>query len=344
VSSGTDPNPEPSLTIERHPLLAAGGGQNARMLPDEAVVAYCDALGDRLSHLGAALAAEQKEGRISIAALQAARAFLQEIRATLLVMALKHGRQLLDVEPLPLTIDPTESGMPTFKDFWTLREDRDHAEEQLKQIPAREQLIDQAADTIFAGNRPIKQQILWLQRSYMERLAATPVVADFRQREPVCLDGKRRDKLYAVSWTGVIHSVNLFECCTLHFVESGGWHVTGGTSELRDLVDDLAGGRHTLQEMVGLINQAPWVVPQTTIWWRARSRRPTARSRSCCALRSSAPPRPARSSPACSMCCSAASRWRPAPRCATGCCWCHWRSSSSSATRTKMGSPAPCTA
>jgi hypothetical protein len=97
----------------------------------------------------------------------------------------------------------------------------------------------------------------------MERLAATPVVADFRQGEPVCLDAKRRDKLYAVSWTGVIHSVNLFECCTLHFVESGGWHVTGGAHELRDLVDDLAGGRNSLQEMVGLINQTPWIVPQT---------------------------------------------------------------------------------
>src|SRR6266496_1221835 len=110
---------------------------------------------------------------------QAAKAFLRETRATILVMALKHGRQLLDVEPLPLTIDPTESGMPTFKDFWTLREDRDHAEEQLQQIPTREQLIAQATDAIYAGQRPIKQQILWLQRAYMERLSATPVVADF---------------------------------------------------------------------------------------------------------------------------------------------------------------------
>src|SRR3954462_13426890 len=99
------------MISERHPLLAAGAGQNARMLPDEAVVPYCDALGDRLSQLGTALAEEQKEGRISIAALDAARAFLHEIRPTLLVMALKHGRQLLDAEPLPLTIDPTESGM-----------------------------------------------------------------------------------------------------------------------------------------------------------------------------------------------------------------------------------------
>ena len=251
------------MISERHPLLAAGAGQNARMLPDEAVVPYCDELGDRLSRLGAALAEEQKEGRISIAAFDATRAFLHEIRATLLVMALKHGRQLLDVEPLPLTIDPTESGMPTFKDFWTLREDRDHAQEQLGQIPTREQLIEQATDAIFAGNRPLKQQILWLQRSYMERLAATPVVADFRQKEPVKLGKNRRDRLYAVSWTGVIHSVNLFECCTLHFLERGGWHVSGGAADLRSLVDDLAGGRNTLQEMVGLINQAAWIVPQT---------------------------------------------------------------------------------
>jgi hypothetical protein len=251
------------MTINRHPLQSLGAGQAERMLPDEAVVPYCDTLGDRLGWLGAALGEEQKEGRISIAAFKATLAFLHETRATILVMALKHGRQLLQVEPLPLTIDPTESGMPTFKDFWMLRDDRDRAQEQLGQIPQREQLVEQALDAIYASQRPIKQQILWLQRAYMERLAATPVVADFRQTKPVRLGTKRSDRLYAVSWTGVIHSVNLFECTTLHFEERGAWHVTGGIRELCDLIDDLAGGRHTLPEMIGLINQAPWIVPRT---------------------------------------------------------------------------------
>jgi hypothetical protein len=248
--------------VDRNSLQTAGAGQNTRMLPDEAAVAYCDTLGDRLGWLGAALAEEQKEGRLSLAGLKAAQIFLHEIRATVLVMALKHGRQLLDVEPVPLTIDPTESGMPTFKDFWMLRDDRDHAEEQLRLIPTREQLVADAADAIYNGRRPIKQQILWLQRAYMERLAATPVVADFRQGEPVRLGAQKSDRLHAISWTGVIHSVNLFECVTLHFEEHGAWHVTGGIAELRNLVDNLAGGRHTLPEMIGLINEAPWVAPR----------------------------------------------------------------------------------
>jgi len=250
------------MTINRHPLQSIGVGQNSRMLPDEAVVPYCDALGERLGWLGDALGEEQKEGRLSIAAARAAQAFLRETRATILVMALKHGRQLLDVEPLPLTIDPTESGMPTFKDFWTLREDSQRAQEQLTQIPGREALIEQAIDGIYAGHKPIKQQILWLQRAYMERLAATPVVADFRQQQPTRLGSRNRDGLYAVSWTGVVHSVNLFECATLQFVERGGWHVTGGGSELSTLVDMLAGGRHSLQEILGLANEPAWIVPQ----------------------------------------------------------------------------------
>jgi hypothetical protein len=37
------------MISERHPLLAAGAGQNTRMLPDEAVVPYCDTLGDGIS-------------------------------------------------------------------------------------------------------------------------------------------------------------------------------------------------------------------------------------------------------------------------------------------------------
>jgi hypothetical protein len=233
------------------------------MLPDEAVVPYCDALGDRLSYLGTALGVEQQEGRLSIAACDATRVFLHELSATLTVLALKHGRQLLDVEPLPLTIDPTESGMPTVKDFWQLHEDRDHAQAQLDQIPQREALIEQAIDAIFAARRPIKQQILWLQRAYMERLAATPIVTEFRELPPARLSDKRGDRLYVVTWTGIIRSVNLFECTTLHFVERGGWHVTGGTPDLRGLIDDAAGGRHTLQELIGLLNEAAWIVPQT---------------------------------------------------------------------------------
>ena len=250
------------MTINRHPLQSIGVGQNSRMLPDAAVVPYCDSLAERLGWLADALGQEQKEGRLSIAAAQAAQSFLRETRATILVMALKHGRQLLDVEPLPLTLDPTESGMPTFKDFWTLREDRERAEEQLRQIPDRAQLLAQATDAIYAGQRPIKQQILWLQRAYMERLSTTPVVADFRQQEPLRLGEKKGERMHAISWTGVIHSLNLFECVTLHFEEYGAWHVTGGIGELRALVDGLAGGRNTLPEMIGLINEAPWIIPR----------------------------------------------------------------------------------
>ena len=254
---------EPTMISERHPLLAAGAGQNTRTLPDEAVVPYCDALADRISHLSAAIQEEQKEGRLSIAACTATRAFLHELRATLTVMALKHGRQLLDVEPVPLTLDPTESGMPTVKDFWQLHEDRDRAQAQLAQIPAREVLIEQATEAIFAGRRPLKEQILWIQRAYMERLAATPIVTEFRQLPPTRVSEKRRDRLSVISWTGIIRSVNLFECTTLHFVERGGWHVTGGTADISGLIDDLAGGRHTLPEVIGLLNQAAWIVPQT---------------------------------------------------------------------------------
>ncbi|HEU5016031.1 MAG TPA: hypothetical protein VFT66_26135 [Roseiflexaceae bacterium] len=251
------------MLFDQHPLLSAGAGQAERRLPDEAVVPYCDALGDRLGWLDAAFAHEQAAGRLSAAGHKATHAFLHEIRATLMVMTLKHGRQLLDVEPLPLTIDPTESGMPTVKDFWLLHEERDHAQEQLAQIPSRDGLIADALDTIYSGRKPVKQQILWLQRAYMERLAATPVVTEFRQMDPVRLDAQHADRTYAVSWTGIIRSVNLFECTTLHYVERGGWHVTGGTDDLRKLIDQTSGGRNSLQEIIGLTNEAAWIVPQT---------------------------------------------------------------------------------
>jgi hypothetical protein len=254
--------------VNRHPLQSQGAGQAERLLPDDAVVSYCDRLGQRLSWLGSVIEEEQKDGRISIAAAQATHSFLRELRATMMVMALKHGRQLLQVEPVHLMIDPTESGMPTFKDFWMLRDDCEHAQEQLSQIPDRERLIVDATDAIFRGERPVKQQIQWLQRAYLDRLAATSVVADFRICDPVEMGrteprGKKGDKLWAVSWTGVVHSVNLFECTTLHFMERKGWHVTGGLDMLRDMINTMANGRHSLQEMIALCNEASWIVPQT---------------------------------------------------------------------------------
>jgi hypothetical protein len=251
------------MTINRHPLQSQGAGQAERLLPDEAVVGYCDQLGERFGWLRAALQEEQKEGRISIAAANATREFLHELRATMMVMALKHGRQLLQIEPLPLTIDPTESGMPTFKDFWTLREDCEHALQQLAQIPSHNELIEQATDAIFRGERPIKQQILWLQRTYLDRLAATSVVADFRIYPPIHLNTGGGNRLHSISWTGVIRSVNLFECTTLHFQERGGWHVTGGLDMLEDLINTCAHGRHPLQEIIGLCNEAAWIIPRT---------------------------------------------------------------------------------
>lgn len=252
----------PDKVIDRHPLLAAGAGQSSRRLPDAAVAPYCDALAVRFGFLADALARQQQAGQLSIAAAKAAQAFLHELRATLAVLALKHSRQLLNVQPVPLTIDPTESGMPTIKDFWALHDDRANAEEQLRQIPPPDAIIGQALDAIYAGQRPVKQQILWLQRAYMERLAATPVVTEFRQLDPLRLGKEDGDSLYAVSWTGIVRSLNLFECSTMHFVERGGWHVSGGIEDLRDLLDTVGTGRHALPEVVGLLNQAAWIVPR----------------------------------------------------------------------------------
>ncbi len=251
------------MTYNRHPLQSQGAGLASRQLPDDAVVPYCNALAERLHWFSSVIAQEQQRKRLSAAAAKATAEFVQRLRATMMVMALKHGRQVLEVEPVPLTIDPTESGMPTFKDFWTLREDCEHAQTQLATIPDQDALLDQATEAIFRGERPVKQQILWLQRAYLDRLAATAVVKDFEMLAPVPLDATHGDRAYTVSWTGIVRSLNLFECSTLQFIERGGWHVSGGLDMLRNLISAMEGGRHSLQEMLGLCNDAAWIVPQT---------------------------------------------------------------------------------
>lgn len=251
------------MTVNRHPLQAQGAGQAQRRLPDDAVVPYCNQLAERLVWVGKVLHEEQREGHLSSAAAKGTEQFLQELRATVMVMALKHGRQLLGVEPLPLTIDPTESGMPTFKDFWTLREDHEHAPEQVKQLPDREQLLEQATEAIFRGERPARQQVQWLELAYLSRLATTPVIADFQVGDPVLVGEERGSKTYALTWTNLIRSLNLFETTTLHFIERSGWYLNSGKELLGRIMREFEAGRHTLQEMIGMANQAGLVVPQT---------------------------------------------------------------------------------
>lgn len=248
--------------MNRHPLQSRGAGQAERRLPDEAVVRYCNTLAVRSAAFRRVIGEEQLAGRLSRVAAAATTAFLDDLRATVMVMALKHGRQLLDAEPVPLTIDPTESGMPTFKDFWQLHEDHAQAQVRLTELPDHAALVQQALEALYNGRRPAREQILWLQRAYMERLAATPVIADFRVGTPVALTEGRGDHPFAVSWTSIVRSLNLFECTTLQFIERGGWHVSGGTEKLYTLVQSLEGGRHNPAEMLGLCNDVAWIVPQ----------------------------------------------------------------------------------
>lgn len=251
------------MTTNRHPLQVLGAGQAQRQLPNEAVVPFCHQLSERLGWLGKVIGEEAREGRLGNVAAQGTQEFLQALSATTMVMALKHGRQLLDVEPVPLTIDPTESGMPTVKDFWTLRDDYEHAADLLSKLPSRDELLSQALDSIYSGQPPARQQILWLQRAYLTRLATTQVIADFTLHDPVNVGTDGDDTRYSLRWSGLVRSVNLFETTILEVIARSGWRAGGGVAELQKTLQLLADGRHALPEILGLCGEVPWVVPNT---------------------------------------------------------------------------------
>src|SRR3989344_3071850 len=115
--------------------------ENIKRLDHSQTQPYLGRLHERLLHLRTVLGREQKDACII--------PYLNIVITSIAGLQAKHVLNGQDQIDFSLTIDPTNSGFPTFKDFYLLEKTQEQAASALQQLPSRPQIIESIADAVL---------------------------------------------------------------------------------------------------------------------------------------------------------------------------------------------------
>lgn len=136
--------------------------------------------------------------------------FVKSISLFFTALRYKFSMQKKGVNATSLSIDPTESGFPHFTDLWNFKTDIETAEEQLSGLPAAEEIAKAAVDSIFRGEFPVREQLLYARRNYFEFIRGENIISDFKIFAPQALGTKDGETLYKVVFYGFDERYNIF--------------------------------------------------------------------------------------------------------------------------------------
>ena len=119
---------------EQRELKLDLGEENLRRLTPEQIIPYFTKLSSRLSQLSEIATREQDEFVTD---------YINVVKNTLDCLFLKHQLGGEDKVDFSLTIDPSDSGFPTPKDFYLLEKDKEKAKQILGILPSRENIIEE---------------------------------------------------------------------------------------------------------------------------------------------------------------------------------------------------------
>jgi len=122
----------------------------------------------------------------------------------------KFAMQSKGINPTSLSIDPTESGFPHLTDLWNLKNDIAQAESQLAAIPPVSEIVSKAVDSMFQGEFPVREQLLYARQKYFSFLKGKDFVSDFGFERPVLLGGNDSEKLVKLNFYGFDELLNIF--------------------------------------------------------------------------------------------------------------------------------------
>ncbi|HNY12125.1 MAG TPA: hypothetical protein PKK26_11095 [Candidatus Wallbacteria bacterium] len=130
----------------------------------------------------------------------------------LFFMALKYKFLLQNkgVNTTSLSIDPTDSGFPHFTDLWNFKNDVECAAEQLAAMPSREEVLTSAVDSIFRGEFPVREQLLYARRNYFDFIKGENIISDFKVNKPVLMGSGSGESLYKINFYGFDERYNIF--------------------------------------------------------------------------------------------------------------------------------------
>ncbi len=153
---------------------------------------YLGRLNARLDQLSTLLAREDDNVALP---------FMQALIRSVELLGLKHQVQGEDKVDFDLTISAKDSGLPTERDLYSLRKNREEATQTLKSLPARKEVISRLRKAILHGIREEPYQNQLRRLNFFKELAGTDFTfAGYHFSAPQALEDEGERRKYNVTW------------------------------------------------------------------------------------------------------------------------------------------------
>ena len=146
--------------------LSSNTEENIKTLKSEEISPYLDRL---IKSLNCLSVIRTREGDKFVAP------YLSIVKDTTECLILKHKLSGLEQVDFSLTIDPSDSGFPTTKDFYLLEKNKEEAASSLKTLPKREGIIEIIRDAVLTSRQPAHGQILLQRYNFFSKLSKTKI-------------------------------------------------------------------------------------------------------------------------------------------------------------------------
>jgi len=215
-------------------------------VPNHKIKHYLDRLNTRLTNLSDILTKEKDEFVAP---------YLKIVQDTVKCLILKHDLEK-DSPNFSLTIDPTESGFPTFKDFYLLKKDKEIADKALEKLPSKEAIIEKIRDKLLRGSSPVTLQSQLKKFNFYSKLKGTNILEEYYLNELQLVGEEGSKKLYTLEWNCIERGSNVPVFYRMYFSQDSKFQILneGTTPKLKTIIYESQYGRRDLREIVSVID------------------------------------------------------------------------------------------
>lgn len=166
--------------------------KNLKSLSENEILPYLKSLKGRLDNLSSVLESED-DGFVTY--------YVNIIRDNIECLELKYQLTGNDKIDFALTIVPENSGFPTEKDFFLLEKNKEEAEDVLKILPERPEIIDKARRAILRDGSYANAQVLLKRHNFYSKISESQILSSYHMNETKLVKKSRGRRLYTLEWT-----------------------------------------------------------------------------------------------------------------------------------------------
>jgi hypothetical protein len=171
--------------------------KNLKSLSENETLPYLKSLKGRLDNLSSVLESED-DGFVTY--------YVNIIRDNIECFELKYQLTGNDKIDFPLTIVPENSGFPTEKDFFLLEKNKEEANEVLKILPERAEIIDKVRRAILRDGSYANAQVLLKRHNFYSKISESQIpesqiLSGYHLNETKFVKKSKGRRLYTLEWT-----------------------------------------------------------------------------------------------------------------------------------------------